>query len=310
MTINTIDNISFKLNKQHDFSWLKKYGNAFWGLDETGSGCICVGMEKEDERYFCKIAGVDTLEAEVSPRESVATLKNAVQIYKDLEHPNLIKLVEAYAYQELYIAVFRWAEGDCLFDHWNFEDYEKDSSLKSPKQRLKELPMRKKLDMAEVLFSFLQHVQDRGYVAVDFYDGSIMYDFATDKTTICDIDFFRKAPVINDMGADWFGTKRLKAPEEYMEGAVIDEQTNLFTLGALIFELFGTFTGEEIGQRYMQNRFMPCTLSNWQLNEESYRVVSKAVARDRHQRYTTIREFEDAWKEAVARLPEEDLCKK
>lgn len=87
MIINKIDDISFKLNKQHDFSWLKKYGKAFWGLDETGSGCICVGMEMEGERYFCKIAGVDTLEAEVSPRESVATLKNAIQIYKDLEHP-------------------------------------------------------------------------------------------------------------------------------------------------------------------------------------------------------------------------------
>lgn len=36
--------------------------------------------------------------------------------------------------------------------------------------------------------------------------------------SICDIDFFRTAPVINDKGADWFGTKRLKAPEEYIEG--------------------------------------------------------------------------------------------
>ena len=310
MTINTIDNIPFKLNKQHDFRWLKRYGKAFWGLDETGSGCICVGMEKSGERYFCKIAGVDTLEAEVSPRESVATLKNAVQIYKDLEHPNLIKLVEAYEQEELYIAVFQWAEGECLFDHWNFDAYEKDATLKSPKERLKELPACKKLDITEVLFAFLQQVQDKGYVAVDFYDGSIMYDFATDRTTICDIDFFRKAPVINDMGADWFGITRLKAPEEYEEGAEIDEQTNLFTLGALLFEFFGTFTGEEIGQRYVLNRFMPCDLSCWQLNEESFHVVSKAVARDRNQRYTTIREFGDAWKEAVVRLPEEDLCKK
>lgn len=311
MTINTIDNIPVKLNKQHDFRWLKRYGKAFWGLDETGSGCICVGMEKEGERYFCKIAGVDTVAAEVSPKESVETLKNAVRIYMDLEHPNLIKLVETYEQEELYIAVFQWAEGECLFDHWNFEAYEKNPSLKSPKEKVKELPIRKKLEMAEVLFSFLQHVQDKGYVAVDFYDGSIMYDFATHQISICDIDFFKKAPVVNDMGADWFGTKRLKAPEEYEDGAVIDEQTNLFTLGALLFEFFGTFTGEEIGQRYVLNRFMPCDLSRWQLNEESFHVVSKAVTPDRNQRYTTIREFGDAWEEAVAKLTgEEDLCKK
>lgn len=55
---------------------------------------------------------------------------------------------------------------------------------------------------------------------------------------ICDIDFFRNAPVINDKVIEWFGTKRLKAPEEYIEGSVTDKQTNIFTLGALIFEFF------------------------------------------------------------------------
>lgn len=86
--------------------------------------------------------------------------------------------------------------------------------------------------------------------AVDFYDGSIIYDFSTNKTTICDIDLFQKALVINDRGTGWFGTKRFKAPEEYIKGSIIDEQTNIFTLGALIFEFFGTFSDEEIKQRY------------------------------------------------------------
>lgn len=136
------------------------------------------------------------------------------------------------------------------------------------------------------------------YVAVDFYDGSIMYDFAADATTICDIDFFRKAPVINDKGVKWFGTKRLKAPEEYIEGCEIDEQTNIFTLGALIFEFFGSFSEEEIRKRYCNNQFMPCSLSDWQLNEESYRVATKAVSFDKRERYLTFAGFFKEWKEA------------
>lgn len=68
-----------------------------------------------------------------------------------------------------------------------------------------------------------------------------MYDFSTDTTTICDIDFFQMAPVINDKGLEWFGTKRLKAPEEYIKGSAIDEQTNIFTLGALILNVLVTF---------------------------------------------------------------------
>lgn len=298
MIINNLDSIGFRLKELYDFTWLKKYGTAFWVVDETGSGCICIGMGDAERKYFCKIAGVNTVEAEVSPEESVKILKEAVHLYYDLAHPNLIKIIEEYDYNQFYVVVFEWADGECLFDHWNFETYKRDISIKSPKEKFKELPVSKKLKTIEILNSFLQNVNQKGYVAVDFYDGSIMYDFSTDVTTICDIDLFKKAPVINDKGVDWVGTKRLKAPEEYIKGCAIDEQTNIFTLGALIFDFFGRFSDEEIYQRYCNNQFIPCTLSNWQLNEESYQVATKAVSFNKSERYLTFTEFWYEWKVA------------
>ena len=281
MIINRLDDIEFRLKESYDFTWLKRYGTAFWAVDKTGSGCVCIGMQDGGKKYFCKIAGVNTLEADVSPEESVQILKQAVSIYRDLEHPNLIKLVEDFDYKKFYVAVFEWADGECLFDHWNFEKYQSNPSLKSPKQRFLELPIHKKMKCVDVLFSFLQNVNERGYVAVDFYDGSIMYDFENDVTTICDIDFFKKAPVVNDLGEDWFGTKRLKAPEEYAKESEIDERTNVFTLGALLFEFFGTFSEEEIGRRYMENCFRPCDITEWQLDEESYQVTKGSQPEER-----------------------------
>jgi len=300
MIINRLDSIQFRLREQNDFSWLKKYGSAFWALDETGSGCVCIGMQDGEKKYFCKIAGANTIEAEVSPEESVKILKAAVRLYSELAHPNLTRIVEEYDHDRLYVVVFEWAEGECLFDHWNFEKYHSDTSIKSPGTRFRELPADKKLKAAEVLFSFLEQTDERGYVAVDFYDGSIMYDFATDRTTICDIDFFRKAPAVNDKGSDWFGTKRLKAPEEYIKDAVIDRQTNIFTLGALLFEFFGSFTEEDIRRRYIDSRFVPCDLSGWQLSEESYRVAARAVSPDRDERYRSFGEFHREWDAANA----------
>lgn len=299
MIINKLDSIEFRLKELHDFTWLKKYGTAFWVVDETGSGCICIGMEDAERKYFCKIAGVNTVEAEVSPKESVEILKEAVHLYYDLAHPNLIKIFEEYDYNQFYVVVFEWANGECLFDHWNFETYQRDTTIKSPKEKFINLSVSKKLKATEVLFSFLQNVNRKGYVAVDFYDGSLMYDFIADVITICDIDFFRKAPVINDKGIEWFGTKRLKAPEEYIEGSVIDEQTNIFTLGALIFEFFGSFSDEEIHLRYCNNQFVPCTLHNWHLGEKSYQVASKAVNFNRAERYRTFEEFFREWKSAT-----------
>lgn len=296
MVVNKLDGITFRLNKKQDFTWLKRYGEAFWVVDETGSGCICIGMEKDGNRYFCKIAGVDTIEADVSPKESVEILKNAVQIYRDLAHKNLIKLIESYEYNELYVAVFEWADGDCLFDHWNFEKYMSNPMFKSPKTRFKELSVERKLEAVDVLFDFMKNVIQKGYVAVDFYDGSLMYDFEKNKMTICDIDFFKKAPVVNDIGEDWFGTKRLKAPEEYVLGSAIDEQTNIFTLGALILEIFGEFTDSDIERRYIDSRFIPCELSKWQLDEDRYKVACKAVEMDKNNRWKSFDEFYKVWK--------------
>lgn len=297
-----LNSVEFRLKEFQDFSWLEKYGEAFWSVDETGSGCIGIGMKNAGKKYFCKIAGVNTIGAEITPKESVQLLKEAVSLYYKLEHPNLVKIVEEYAYKQFYIVVFEWANGECLFDHWNFEKYQNDSTLKSPKEKFRELAASKKLHMIEVLFSFLQNVNKKGYVAVDFYDGSIIYDFMTDRTTICDIDLFRKAPVVNDIGMEWYGTKRLKAPEEYIKGSAIDEQTNIFTVGALIFDFFGTFSESEMEQRYSLNRFIPCSYSHWQLNEESWQVAIKAVSANRNERYKTFTEFLDDWEKAINSL--------
>lgn len=299
MVIQEIDNVKFRLKKPCDVTWIKKYGTVFSVIDATGSGCICFGVGNGKDRYFIKIAGVDTVDAEISPGESVETLKNAAELYQILKHQNLVELLEHYPVLDCYAAVFRWVEGECLFDHWNFEKYDKNPGETGPAGRFKKLSPGRKLSAAECLFSFLENVSVRHYVAVDFYDGSLIYDFAADKMMICDIDLFRKQPAYNDAGEAYWGTKRLKAPEEYRLGAVIDEATNVFTLGALMFEFFGKYTQEEIDRRYKDNQFLPCKIEYWSLGSASYSAVLRAVDFDREKRYLTISDFHKAFLEAI-----------
>jgi serine/threonine-protein kinase len=70
----------------------------------------------------------------------------------------------------------------------------------------------------------------------------------------------------------------------------------------LIFEFFGFFSDEEIGQRYKNNQFIPCSCSNWQLNEESYQVAVKAVNLNKNERYMTFDEFFIEWKRAISSM--------
>lgn len=291
----TLDKVEFQLKEYHDFQWVHTYGEAFCVFDQTGSGCIGLGVENGDKRYFVKIAGVNTLGAELNPEESVQTLKEAVKLYEILRHPNLINMLEHFSMGDMNVVVFDWAKGECLFDHWNFDFYAENPQIKSPSKKYRELTVEKRLESVNVLFSFLNLVAEKNYVGVDFYDGSMMYDFDTDTTTICDIDFFREKPTINNMGEDYWGSKRLKAPEEYILNETIDERTNVFTLGAMIFHIFGSFTEEEITMRYKSCYFLPCSIEQWELSEKAYEVLRKAVAQKPEERYQTMREFQERW---------------
>ena len=110
-----------------------------------------------------------------------------------------------------------------------------------------------------------------------------MYDFQNGKTTICDIDLFRKQPCINDMGRMW-GSSRFQSPEEYQLGAVIDEITNVYTLGATAFALFGEY-----------NR----TRVKWQLSDKLFEIATRAVSDDRINRQQSIRQLTEEWEAAL-----------
>ena len=77
-----INDIEYKLREDQNFSWLEKEGTVFSVIDETGSGCISFGVEKEGKKYFYKIAGAKTVEAEDSCEYSIEVLKHATQVYK------------------------------------------------------------------------------------------------------------------------------------------------------------------------------------------------------------------------------------
>lgn len=291
-----IDDIEFKLREYQDFSWLNNYGKVFFVIDETGSGCISFGIEKDNKKYFFKIAGAKTVEAEISEDESIKLLKEAVVKYQDIKHDNLIKYVDSFDYKEFFVVIYEFAEGECLFDHWNFDRYKKTKEI-TPLMKFKSLSVEKRLNVVEKLFSFFETFIDCGYVAVDFYDSSIMYDFENDEVTFCDIDLFRKVPTINDLGKEYFGTKRLKSPEENELGATIDELTSEFTLGAIIFDMFSNL--ENIDDRYEKGMFIPNDIETFELSKDVYDILIKATSHERTNRYKYIREFHNEFINAV-----------
>lgn len=291
-----IDGIHYKLREEVDFTFLNIFGEVFCVFDQNDSGNISFGVEnKRGKKYFIKVAGARTVESVHTPNEAVNSLKQTVKIYEDLKHNSLIELVSTGSQDSLFYTVFNWSEGECLFDHWNFSKYKADPSIQTPIMKFKQLSIEKKLEVAQKILSFITYVEVKGYMAVDFYDSSLIYDFEKDILTICDIDLFKKKPAKNNLGLEYPGTKRMKAPEEYECDADIDSKTNVFTIGALFFHIFGNYSKSTIKRMYEENRLIHLEQKDWSLAPELHDVALKAVQYDRTERYHSVKDFKIAW---------------
>ena len=150
------------------------------------------------------------------------------------------------------------------------------------RKKFMKLSIEKRVKIFEDILAFHVHVADKGYVAIDFYDGSILYDCKNEKTAICDIDFYNKVPYTNQMGRLW-GSSRFMSPEEFSLGAVIDEITNVYAMGATAFALFSD-----------SNR----SPEKWPLDMRLYDVVKRAVSDERNKRQQSIRQLIEEWRTA------------
>ncbi|MBP1999921.1 serine/threonine-protein kinase [Paenibacillus shirakamiensis] len=279
-----LDRVSFELQEPHDFSWIKPFGTVVNVFDQQDSGNICFGVEKDGKKKFIKYAGSRPMEYKGEPRDAIDTLYKAVPLYEVLEHPALIRLVEHFKTADGYAAIFDWVDGECLHSHWLFAGAEKLAHPNSPFYKFRQLSIGQRLNSLDVIYDFHRFVESKGYVAVDFYDGSILYDFSTNVTKVCDIDFYRLGPSVNDSGEQFWGTTRLKSPEEFTLDAPIDPITNVFTMGAIAFTLLG---GE-----------LDRSFSKWEASSSLYEVALRAVSQEREQRYDSIYAFKKAWDEA------------
>jgi serine/threonine-protein kinase len=271
-----LDGVPFQLHEPYDLSFIRKYGKVFKVFDEQCMN-VCFGVQNNGRRLFVKFAGAKPINfphcADLIRDTSTAVniLRNATQTYQDLRHPSLINFLYSEEIGGGYAAVFDWTDAATI-EPLNSPDY----------RRFMEMPPDKKLRAFTEILSFHAHAAAKGYVALDFYDGSILYDYDVEKVVICDIDLYQKSPYVGDLGL--WGSTRYVSPEECATGAVMDEITTVYTMGATAFSLFAE------GDR---------ALGSWQLSKSSYDAALKAVSDDRHARQQSLYQFINEWRLSI-----------
>lgn len=271
MAVEAVGGATVRLRSPHDLSFVERWGRVERVYDEQDSGNVCFVMHSGRGRVFVKYAGAPTLRYEGSLDAAVANLRRAGRAYEELAHPSLIAMREAIDVGEGHALVFDWFDGVSLGAQFG------------ERPSVDELSLERAVAAVQQLYDFAETVAARGWVAVDLYDGSLLLDCTTGRLGVCDIDFFRQAPAVNDMGRMW-GSSRFMAPEESELGAPLDEVTNVYTLGALAHTLLGDDRSK--------------ARASWRGSEAQWETVARAMRSRREERWPSVAELAQAWRSA------------
>ena len=233
------------------------------------SGNISYGIEVDGRRYFVKTAGrPDDSKPYFDHAERVASLRNAVRLAESAFHralPKLRKVIESPTGPML---VYDWVDGDLV---------------RGCLDRVRTLPVHEITALLTEIYDLHRELISLGWIAADFYDGAMIYDFDRRRVHAIDLDSYYTGPFTNRMGR-MFGSTRFMAPEEFELGATIDERTTVFTMG----------------------RTAAILLSDASLNRDpfkgtdtQYDVILTACAKHPDDRIQSVAELHTAWTSAM-----------
>ena len=203
---------------------LESAGRVFATFDERtqDSGNISYGVEIDSQRYFVKTAGHPEdgrggfqTRPFFNHTDRVASLRNAARLAASASHHTLPKLHYVIESPAGPMLVYDWVDGDLV---------------RGCLERIRSLPASEISALLTDIYDLHRHLVSLGWIAVDFYDGAMIYDFNRHRVHAIDLDSYHQGPFTNHMGR-MFGSKRFMAPEEFEFGATIDKRTTVFTMG-------------------------------------------------------------------------------
>lgn len=259
------------LHTSADLSALSSDGRVFAVFDAQDSGHLSYGVHHDGARWFVKTADTPA---------TVRALRSAALLHAAVTHPAIVPQLALVDLPGGGLAgVYPWVDGQVLYPM----PKRPRTDPAHPLARFRAMPVPRVLDALDTLLDAHLAITDIGYVAVDFYDGSIIYDFERHQVHLIDLDAYRPAPATRT--AIWFGSRRFMAPEEHVPGAVIDERTTVYTLGRTLRLLLDAGDSEQ----------------GWRGSHEQLAIVRTATMPQPAHRYDSVAALAAAWRRATDR---------
>lgn len=256
-------------------AYLRRVGEVFRVFGNQDSGCVAYGVRwgGTGERWLVKEAVTD---------RGQESLERAWAFHRAVRHPVIVPQVHRIAVRDgdRTAVVMPWRDGEVLYDPAERGRGDR-TNPGSPMARFRALPLhRVEQAFARILDAHLA-VEAAGHVAVDLYDGAMLYDFHTAEMHLVDLDEYRPGPFT--LHTDRLpGSRRFMAPEEFERGAVVDIRTTVYALGRTARLLLDA-TDEEHA---------------WRGNAAQLSVLERATRPDPRQRFANVGQFAIEWRTA------------
>ncbi|MEU8074373.1 serine/threonine protein kinase [Catellatospora citrea] len=255
-------------------AWIDALGTPFAAFELQGSGCVSYGVATPAGRLFVK-----TFRA-----ENARSLRRALAVHGAVAHEAIAAPLAVYRLRSgEHALVYPWLDGGVLYPtdpRGAAVRTDPDGAM----ARFRALPPDRVEAALDAVLDAHVAVAAAGFVAVDLYDGCLLYDFTTSRMHVVDVDEYRPGPFT--LEADRLpGSTRFMAPEEFRRGAVIDERTTVFNLGRTLRLLLDAGDVE----------------AAWRGSDRQLAVIAKATEQRPELRHATVDELAVAWRAATAR---------
>jgi serine/threonine-protein kinase len=248
--------------------------------ERLDSRTAIVGIETDAGRFVVKYATDD---------ESVGWLESAIRFHAAVSHPSVPPVVHHFSTPDGLAVVERWARGDVLVDA--FDPAVPDpKDPQSPYRRFLALPVPEIADALRQLMHAHVAVTGAGFVAVDLYDGCLVYDFDGRELSLIDLDMYCPGPYVLETDRQ-YGSRAFMAPEEWQRGATIGERTTVFTLGRFALVLLGC------------ERRSPPDRGGFRGSDRLFDIATRATATDPAERFLSVGELCRHWTAAIQAEP-------
>ncbi len=209
--------------------------------------------------------------------QELQAMLEPLQALKALEHRALVEVIDTLIEDDDGYVVMKWVEGRTLREHLN--------ALPAQEGLLPETVRQIALQLVDVL----HYIHQEGYIHGDIKPENVMIS-QDGQVTLLDFSPWRKQETTQLRKIP--KTSRYMAPELLSGVQIPDEQTDIFSLGQMMYELlthrFPYDYAQLLGQTQAMATPPPLVPLPPQVPEDLAQVVQRAVALQRNERYRSF----------------------